>query len=72
MRLTDAEVMAILRSGDTPLNRVRAILSNHSGMIEQAAMQRKPPGPVEIRRLEIEAVLKIAEVLGVTLPTSQA
>jgi hypothetical protein len=65
-RRTDAEVMELLRS-DGPLNRARAIFSGASGRIEQAGMQRQPAGPIEIRRMEFEAVEKIAEALGVTL-----
>jgi hypothetical protein len=57
-RLTDDEVMALLR-GDTPLNRARAIFSGECGRIEQAAMQRRSPSPVEIRRMEFEAVRRI-------------
>lgn len=53
--MTDDEVMQALRS-DTPLNRARAEFTNAWGTIELAAMQRKPPGPIEIRRMEFEAV----------------
>ena len=66
-RMTDQEVMAALRS-DTPLNRARAIFSGEVGAAEQEEMQRRPCGPIEMRRREFEAVRKIASALGVELP----
>ena len=65
--MTNAEVMSALRS-DTPLNRARAVFSSEYASIEQAALQRRPPGPVEIRRMEFEAVIRIAAALGVVFP----
>lgn len=65
-RMTDAEVMAELRS-DTPLNRARAAFSHAWAGLEQAGMQRKPPGAIEVRRMEFEAVQKIAAALGVAI-----
>lgn len=56
--MSNEEVMAELRS-DTPLNRARAIFSSEYGRIEQAGQQRNPPGPIEIRRMEFEAVERI-------------
>jgi len=64
-RRTDAEVMAELKS-DSPLNKARAKFSNWCGRIEQEGMQRKPAGPVEIRRLEFEAVEAIRDALAPT------
>lgn len=63
-RMTDQEVMKALRA-DTALNRARAIFSSAYAGIEQEGMQRKPAGPIEIRRMEFEAVEKIAAALGV-------
>jgi hypothetical protein len=60
--MTDAEVMEALRA-DTPLNRARQKFSSAYAKIEQAALQRKPPGPVEIRRMEFEAVKAIEAAL---------
>lgn len=57
-RLSDTEVMAVLRS-DTPLNRARAKFSHHAAGIENAALQRRVPGPIEVRRMEIEAAEEI-------------
>lgn len=56
--MTDSEVMAELR-GDTPLNRARREFSSACGQIDQAARQRHGLNPVEMRRMEFEAVAKI-------------
>jgi hypothetical protein len=64
--MSDAEVMLLLR-GTSKLNRARQVFSSQYATIEQAGLQRRPPGPVEVRRMEFEAVLKIADVLGVQL-----
>lgn len=62
--MTDKEVMEALRA-DTLLNKARAVFSSESAKIEQAGMQRLSAGPIEIRRMEFEAVRKIASALGV-------
>lgn len=62
-RLTDDQVMALLR-GDSPLNRARATFSGFAARIEQAGQQRQPIGPIEMRRLEFEAIAAIAKDLG--------
>lgn len=59
-RLTDDQVMELLRS-ESPLNKARAKFSGWCGRIEQEGMQRRPPGPIEIRRMEFEAVKDILE-----------
>lgn len=56
-RLTDGEVMELLRS-DSPLNKARRILSSFAARMEQSQ-----DGPIELRRLEFEAVAAIALVL---------
>lgn len=61
--MTDREVLDILQS-NTPLGRGVREFSNQYGTIEQAGMQRRPPGPIEVRRLQIEAVKKIAAAIG--------
>lgn len=66
MPMTNDEVMSELWA-DTPFNRARAVFSGAAAGIEQATMQRKPPGPIEIRRMEFEAVKKIAAALGVNI-----
>lgn len=65
-RMSDAEVMAALRS-DSVLNRARAAFSGAAGAIEQAGAQRRPAGPIEMRRMEFEAVERIAAILGVDI-----
>ncbi|MCB7127911.1 MAG: hypothetical protein J3T61_00030 [Candidatus Brocadiales bacterium] len=64
--MTDDEVRAALNS-DTPLNQARKVFSGELGLFEQSAMQRRTPTPVEWRRMEFEAVRKIAVELGVEL-----
>lgn len=64
--MTDAEVLEAMRA-DTSLNRARRVFSGECGRIEQAEMQRRPASPIEIRRMEFEAVRKIAAALGIEL-----
>jgi hypothetical protein len=56
--MTDDEVMAELRS-DSPLNRARQQFSSWSGRIEQRGQQRQPYSPIEMRRMEFQAVQAI-------------
>ena len=65
-RRTDAEVMAELRS-DSALNKARAKFSHWAATIEQEGMQRRPAGPIEIRRLEFEAVEEILAAMQETV-----
>lgn len=62
-RRTNAQVMTELRS-DTPLNRARAQFSSYAARIEQEANQRDPAGPIELRRIEFEAVEAILAAYG--------
>ena len=65
-KMTDEEVMAELNS-NTPLDRARRVFSGAVGRIEQTHQNRYEPTPVEWRRMEFEAVKKIAVELGVEL-----
>jgi hypothetical protein len=67
--MTDAEVLEALKS-DTPLNRARAVFRSASAQIETAQEQRSPPGPIEVRRMEFEAVRRIAAAMGVEVPAA--
>jgi hypothetical protein len=60
-QLTDKEVVELLK-GNSTLNKARQIFSSYSAMIENDQHQRKPMGPIEMRRLEFEAVQKIKEI----------
>lgn len=51
--MTDAEVMAELRSG-SPLARAHAVVSDGIGRIDQAYRQRDKPSPIQARRMELE------------------
>lgn len=61
MQLNDNEVMELLL-GNSTLNKARQVFSSYSAMIEQSLEQSKPIGPIQIRRLEFEAVQKIKEI----------
>lgn len=54
-RMTDEEVLAELQSEST-LNAARRLFSSYSGRIDQCAA-----GPIEMRRLEFEAVEAIVK-----------
>lgn len=58
-----AEVISELRS-DSPLNRARQLFSSWRARIEHAMAQRKPISPVEMRKMEFQAVREIATALG--------
>lgn len=47
---------------ESKLNRARRILSGHCGQVDQMCRQRRSPSPVDIRRLEFEAVKKILKL----------
>lgn len=64
--MTDEEVMFHLRQ-NTRLNQVRAVFSAAAARLEQAEQQRRPPTAIERRRMEFEAVRKIAKALGAQL-----
>jgi hypothetical protein len=66
-KITNEQVVAALRE-ETPLNKARRQFSNWSAKIEQAGMQRKPPTPIEMRRMEFEAAKAIVEAfIGASL-----
>jgi hypothetical protein len=58
--MTDEEVMLELRS-DSSLNKARREFSSARSCIEQAGQQRKGLNPVDMRRMEFEAVRKIID-----------
>jgi hypothetical protein len=63
VRRTDAEVMTLLR-GNSALNKARQIFSSEAARIEQESQQRHGLPPIEMRRLEFEAVEKVAAALN--------
>ena len=65
MQRKDDEVLELLR-GNSALNKARQVFSSYSAMIEQSLEQSKPIGPIEIRRLEFEAVQKIKDIFDAT------
>lgn len=60
--MTDAECVALLR-GNSKLNQARQVFSSYSARIEQAQAQRNPIGPIEMRKLEFEAVERIVHII---------
>lgn len=65
-KLLPEEVVKLL-GVDSPANRARREFSSACARIEQASAQREPLNPVAMRRMEFEAVEKIATALGVPL-----
>ncbi len=65
-RMTDEEVLAELNS-DSLLSRARSVYSSVTFKIDQACLEEPPPTPVEMRRMEFEATIKIAAALGIEL-----
>lgn len=65
--MTDKDVMALLM-GNSALNKARAVFASEVARIDRAGMRPcDRPSPIEMRRMEFEAVKKIALELGVKL-----
>lgn len=62
--LSDREVIELLQS-DTLIAKVRRLFSQGCAEIEQACAQRNPPGPVEIRRMELKIADNIYKLFAV-------
>ena len=60
--MTDREVLDALQNGDDPVSRVRALLAQTIGQVEQAEAQRVKPTGMERRRFELEAARKITAI----------
>lgn len=65
-RRTDREVMELMM-GNSPFNEARQQFSFACAAMEQAESQRQSLTVIERRRLEFEAVEKIAAALGITI-----
>ena len=61
MPINEKEIIELLK-GDSALNKARQVFSSYSAMIENGMQQRVSLCPIEVRRLEFEAVLKIKEI----------
>jgi len=59
--MSGREICDLLNDLDAPLNRLRRVFSGAAAEIEQAGMQRTALSPVELRRMEFLAVLKIID-----------
>jgi hypothetical protein len=60
--MTSFEVITALQADDLR-NRVRGIFSKWHATIEQDAQQRKPGGPIEWRRMELQAAEEIIKLI---------
>ena len=67
-QMTDQVVLDLMR-GTSLWNEARAVFSSECARIEQAEAQHSKPGIFDIRRMEFEAVQKIASALGVNIDT---
>lgn len=65
--MTDQECIELLR-GDSQLNRARQLFSSWSARIEQAQQHRSPLSPIEMRKMEFEAVEAIVIALSLSIP----
>lgn len=63
----DDRAVVDLQMRDDLLGRARAEFSSQCARLEQAEAQAKPPGVIDRRRVEFDAVIKIARILGVDL-----
>lgn len=61
--MSNEEVLTELRSTST-LNRARIALVEGMAEMEQGMLQRKPIGPVEMRRLEFQIIQRIQKILN--------
>lgn len=62
MKWTDQQVldaMDYLKPTDKALNRARQVFSSASAQIEHKSQQRGALSPIQMRRMEFDAVLKI-------------
>jgi hypothetical protein len=62
-KMTPQQVFDVLRA-DTPFSKALRVFSDACGELEQAAMQRWPPGPFEARQMQIAAMIRIVKALG--------
>ena len=61
--LTPEQVIEALKSGDLRA-KVRLVLTQYHGKVEQDAQQRKPGGPIEWRRMELHAAEDIIALIA--------
>jgi hypothetical protein len=64
--MTDTEIVQLMQSGE-PIAKARMEFSAAYARIEQALQQRRPISIIEVRRMEFDAVRKIAAALGAVL-----
>ncbi|MCV9964458.1 hypothetical protein OIU34_21445 [Pararhizobium sp. BT-229] len=64
--LTPKEVVDEMKSG-SPLAQARSVLGEAMAEIETGLRHRRPFSTIEVRNVEFDAVIRIAEILGVEL-----
>lgn len=67
MKWTDAEVLVELRSETSALNKARQRFAWSTAKREQASVQRRSLGIIELRRMEFKATIEILEAYGVEI-----
>ena len=60
--MTPKEIIDEMKS-DSLLNQVRQLFSFGYAGIEQASLQRRPPGPIEVRAMEFDVARKIINLI---------
>ncbi len=61
--MTSQELVELMQNQTHPLNKARQQFSNWMGKIDQAQNQRKPLSPIDMRRMEFEAVIAITNAI---------
>lgn len=69
--MLDSEALTVLGNRRSTWDKARQVFYAECARLEQAGMQSDPPSPLERRKMEFEAVRKIAEVLGVDVTKTE-
>lgn len=64
-QLTDAELLELIQRRDNPLSKAWQAFRSGYARIGQKCEQAKPPGILEIRRMELDVVLAILREAGI-------
>lgn len=65
--MTEDELKSLISDRHHPTARLVWLFRTECARIEQANSQRKPPGSLKLWQMELEAIQKIAEAMGVEL-----
>lgn len=64
-KMSDADVLAAIKS-NSPLGKARMVFSDAFTRIQHAKLLKETP-PIEMRRMEFDAIRQIAAALGVMI-----